>query len=118
MVMPAFLGMVLVAMLVSQARRWPSTHDTAACAGRHVRFEVLRGERTFKCLLTDMGSRNGTWLNRTRLQRCVRCPTVKHLHPLHLVTMQRCHATEPVGRLYPASPHAPRVSEVSDADIA
>ena len=36
-----------------------------------MRFEVLRGERSFKCLLTDMGSRNGTWLNRARLQRCV-----------------------------------------------
>ena len=77
--MPTVVRMAVVAMLAFQTHRRPLTDDTAACAGRHVRFEVLRGERTFKCLLTDMGSRNGTWLNRARLQRCDCCHHIMFL---------------------------------------
>lgn len=43
--------------------------DVPTVSGRHARLEIIsNNERGKKCIVTDLGSTNGTWVNRSRLQ--------------------------------------------------
>ncbi|BDA46038.1 probable GTP diphosphokinase CRSH, chloroplastic at N-terminal half [Coccomyxa sp. Obi] len=47
--------------------------DAPTVSGRHARLEIVpagegRRQSDFRCILTDLGSTNGTWVNRARLR--------------------------------------------------